>query len=183
MYDNYVLSITVLIVSNFFLLDTSSRHQTSILHSQFCELSFLARAKGGCAPLNNHGLAGVLVPVLKNAPGPTIHACVVHPFVNVPTRDFHDVQIKSCLLYTVVSWASAHSRVSAQVLVLAVQMESAHSRLSTQARSLQSHMASAQAALACQHASTPKGTCSQACSTEHTCSYTKAWSTISSIVH
>ena len=53
---------------------------------------------------------------------------------------------------TVVSWASAHSWVSAQVLVLAAQMESAHSRVSAQARSLQSCMASAHAASARQHA-------------------------------
>ena len=53
---------------------------------------------------------------------------------------------------TVVSRASAHSRVSTQVLILAAQMESAHSRVSAQARSLQSHMVSAQAASECQHA-------------------------------
>ena len=53
----YVLHVAMLI-SKPFLLDTSSRHQTSIIHSQFCELSFPARAKGRCAPLNNHGLAG-----------------------------------------------------------------------------------------------------------------------------
>ena len=52
---------------------------------------------------------------------------------------------------TVVSQASPHSRVSAQVLVFIVRMESAHSWISVQARSLQSCMASTQAASARQH--------------------------------
>ena len=52
--------------------------------------------------------------------------------------------------YTIVSQAiaSAHSQVSAQVLVLAAWMKSAPSQVSAQARSLQSRVASAQAASA-----------------------------------
>ena len=78
---------------------------------------------------------------------------------------------------TVVSRASAHSRVSTQVLVLAAQMDGAHSLISTQARFLQSRMASTQAALACQHAKERI----QARSTKH--SYTKAWLTIIAQLH
>ena len=77
--------------------------------------------------------------------------------------------------YTLVSRASAHSRLSAQMLVLAAQMESAHSRVSAQARSLQSHMASTRTA------SVRHGAYIQARFTER--SYTKAWPTISLIMH
>ena len=70
---------------------------------------------------------------------------------------------------TVVSWASAHSRVSAQV---PGWMESTHSCVSAQARSLQ------QAPRQLQYAKVGLHPCKFI-----ECSYTKAWSTISSIMH
>ena len=78
---------------------------------------------------------------------PTILVCI--PFFWYMYLQFTPLEYK---YITIVSRASAHSRVSAQVLVLAARMESAHSRVSAQARSLQSCMASAQAASARQHA-------------------------------